>query len=228
MHLQKVVNDKPLDYGILFFMDWYKNRSLKNIAEVIDNIIITEQWNDVVGYEGYYKVSTFGRIKSLKRQVFQPQFQKWALRKERIIAQTLNKYGYCKIVLQVDNVRVDTTAHVIVGTAYLPNPENKTQINHKKGNKTDNRPTELEWNTAKENSNHAISIGIDSVVGVHNGRCILSEKDVLAIREGYEKGKHNNYRNRMSKKYGVSTSQVGKICLGYLWKHLNNKDGHTV
>jgi len=202
-------------------MEHWENNSLISLSQYIDGDgLVNEVWVDVVGYEGYYAVSTFGRVKSYSRLVWQPQMNRYVRRKERILRQKVNIYGYLCVTLQVNKKKYETGVHIIVCRAFNINDnQERNQVNHKLGNKKDNRPSQLEWTTPKENSNHAIRIGIDSVVGEHNGRCILTEQQILEIRGQYEKNK-KGYRKILSKKYGVSKSQIGKICLRNLWKHI--------
>lgn len=215
---RKVKNDKSLVCGILFIMEYWKNKSLENLFEVVDGITVVEEWRDVVDFKGLYAVSSFGRLKTYQKRIWSGGQVGWYVRKEKILCQLVNRYGYLKVTLQVDKVRTDTQAHILVAKAFIPNPKNKPQVNHKKGNKKDNRYWELEWNTAKENSNHAIQIGIDSVVGEHNGRCILTEHQVLEIRSKYVKQKCT-YK-KLAKEYNVYITTIGKIIKRELWKHL--------
>lgn len=203
-------------------MEHWKNKALTDLKEFVKGIgWVTEEWKRVVGYEDYYAVSTFGRVRSYSRLVYRVRFNDYVKRKERILSQKINsRDGYLCVTLQVDKKRYGPGVHILVGKAFIHNDnKDRTQMNHKLGNKKDNRPDQLEWMTAKENSRHAIEIGIDSVVGESNGRCRLTEAQVLEIRSQY-KGHKKGYRAPLAKKYGISESQVGKICLRNLWKHI--------
>lgn len=134
-------------------MSYYKNHSLENIVAEIDGSVQFEEWKPIIGYEGKYEASSFGRIKSL------PKYVKlyhgsgfWT--KEKILHQRLSG-GYLFIALFDGNNRFDIQSHIIIAKAFLPNPENKKEVNHKKGIKTDNRVTEIEWSTKSENTIHA-------------------------------------------------------------------------
>ena len=70
-------------------MEYYKNLSLRDISEIIDGVLYVEEWRDIKGYEGYYQVSNFGRIKSLKREINKRFFKCWI--QERILRQHFNK-----------------------------------------------------------------------------------------------------------------------------------------
>jgi hypothetical protein len=117
---------------------------------------LVEQWKDIQGYEGIYKISDFGNIKSFK-------FNK----ELNIIGSNCN--GYRKVCLSKDGVINKFLIHRLVGFAFIPNPENKPNINHKNGIRNDNRVGNLEWCTQKENALHAFEIGL-SKKGIHHYR----------------------------------------------------------
>ena len=98
-----------------------------------------EIWKDIVGYEGLYKVSNLGRVKSLR------------LNK---IMGTGNK-RYTHLILVKNKVKKTYDVHRLVAQAFIPNPLNKEQVNHIDGNKQNNCVDNLEWTTIKENMKHA-------------------------------------------------------------------------
>ena len=101
-----------------------------------------EIWKDIEGYEGLYQISNKGHVKSLYKG------------SERILKPVLNRSGYYYIMLYNDNVRKIFSLHRLVAQAFIPNPENKPQVNHLDENKKNNCVDNLEWATAKENSNY--------------------------------------------------------------------------
>lgn len=98
-----------------------------------------ETWRDIPGYEGRYQVSNLGRLWSKERGLLSP---------------FLSRGGYLVATLQRNGKRYGTGVHRLVAQAFIPNPEDKPQINHKNGIRTDNRPENLEWVTCSENNLH--------------------------------------------------------------------------
>ena len=126
----------------------------KNNA-IESSTLLGEEWLPVVGYEDLYEVSSYGRIKSCKKEVWNPRgwYNKYP---ERIIKTHIQKTGYVKAMICSDGHCVSIGVHRLVAFAFLGEPPSeKHQINHKNGVKTDNRPDNLEWVTAKENVRHA-------------------------------------------------------------------------
>lgn len=123
---------------------------------------LTEKWKDVVGYEGLYKVSSFGNIlSSYSNKLLKPK-------KER--------NGYVRVAL-VKNKKVKYfSVHRLVLTAFVQNTENKNTINHKDGNKLNNHLSNLEWATSKENITHAWNNGMNDW---HKKRVVCLETGVV-------------------------------------------------
>ena len=112
---------------------------------------MSEEWRDVVGYEGLYRVSDQGRVKSLERKV--PKRNGERTVKERILKPAMDKGGYLRVGLCDGKKRKTFKLHRLVCEAFHENPDNKPQVNHINEIKTDNRASNLGWATARENSN---------------------------------------------------------------------------
>lgn len=121
--------------------------------------IINEIWKDVPSFQGVLIASNFGNIKRL------PRYRKskngsLVFMKEKFVKLSLSSYGYYRFCISIDNIKYDLLSHRIIAEAFIPNIENKPQINHLNGIKTDNRPENLEWCTINENIQHAHITGL--------------------------------------------------------------------
>ncbi len=106
-----------------------------------------EKWRDIQGFEGAYQVSSLGNVRSLERHV--NTWNAYKTLKTQFL-KPCKRNGYLYVSLQ----RKQYAVHRLVAEAFIPNPENKPQVNHKNENKSDNRAENLEWVTAKENINY--------------------------------------------------------------------------
>lgn len=107
-----------------------------------------EIWKDVVGYEGLYQVSNLGRVKRIKHTTKKLFFS------ERIVNQYVNMNGYMMAPLSKDGKDKHKAVHRLVAQAFIPNPDNLPFVNHKDENPLNNHVDNLEWCTAKYNSNY--------------------------------------------------------------------------
>lgn len=116
-----------------------------------------EIWKDIDGYDGLYQVSNLGNIRSLDVLVNCRGCGK-RIRKGRVLKQKIDKYGYYCVCLCENNKRKYFTVHRLVAQAFLPNPDNLPQVNHKDENKLNNRVDNLEYCTNKYNTNYGTAI----------------------------------------------------------------------
>ena len=112
-----------------------------------------EIWRPVVGYEGLYEVSNTGRVRSLDRYV-KCDYERYRLHKGKILSPGKDKDGYLFVVLSCNGKHKTITVHRMVAEAFIPNPYNLPQVNHRNEDKTNNRVDNLEWCNAKYNSNY--------------------------------------------------------------------------
>ena len=124
----------------------------------------------------------------------------------------LDKKGYYRIRLYLNGYTINTHAvHRLVAIAFIPNPENKPTVNHKKGIKTDNRASELEWATYSENNFHSYS---------ELGRKIISGKDHPASKSVCQYSKLGRLiktfgsQCEASRNTGIQAQQISDVCRG--------------
>lgn len=173
-----------------------------------------EIFKDIEGYEGLYQISNLGRVKSLCRVVTTTDGRIRTL-KEKILSLGLNTYGYNYLGLCKGGKRKFITIHRLVADTFIPNPDNKPQVNHINGIKTDNTIDNLEWTTAKENMRHAVNSKLKiSSKGTEHGMSKLTEKEVLEIRES------NLSQRKLAKLYAVTQPLISSIKRREIWKHI--------
>lgn len=182
-------------------------------AEVGDRILkvtfcfyMEEIWKDVVGYKGLYQVSNLGRIKSLrvKRHV------------DGIMTTKIRKNGYAFIFLHKNNKRIWKSVHRLVAQAFIPNPENKPQIDHIDGNPSNNIATNLRWATGKENMNNPITLKRMSL-------SMSGERNPFYGKKHTSKTKDAISKSRIGKYKGVDNPFFGKKHTEETKKHLSEK-----
>lgn len=138
--------------------------------------------------------------------------------------------GYLRVGLIINGKLVTRKVHRLVAIAFIPNPDNKPFVNHKDGNKSNNRVDNLEWSTAKENTRHAIDNGwfsfqdseksknVNPKKGELNGQSKLTEKQVLEIRAKFKPRIYT--REILALEYGVKASTIKDIVMRKSWNHI--------
>ena len=161
-------------------------------------MIQDEVWKDIEGYEGLYQVSTCGNIKSLAKPRKNGNGRSYT-QKEKLLKQTFTSTGYKKVELYKDGKRKGFKVHRLVAIAFIPNPDNKPEVNHIDGNKINNNIDNLEWVTSSENSIHAYETGLSPN---------KKELDEIRIIELYNKGASKEEISRM---FDVSNVVIARI-----------------
>ena len=150
----------------------------------------SEVWRDVTGYEGLYKVSNKGNVFSVVR--------KDSMGREcggRTLKQLRDKVGYLRVTLYKNDARKHKFIHRLVLEAFVPNPNNYPEVNHRDEDKANNCVENLEWCTSKYNNNHGTRIEKSArtnskkirAVNVETGEVLTFNSGVEAINKGYSR-----------------------------------------
>lgn len=117
-------------------------------------LLLFEKWKDIVGYEGYYQISNFGRVKSLDRNETNVNGITRKL-KGSLKGTFISNYGYVLVTLSKNCKNMAYAVHRLVAEAFILHPNYLDEVNHKDRNKKNNFLSNLEWCTSRENTHHA-------------------------------------------------------------------------
>ena len=168
---------------------------------------MVEEWRDAYIYGEQYEVSNMGRVRN--------KFTKHVLSPQK------DSKGYLRVRLSLHDKKATGKVHRLVANAFIPNPENKPQVNHKDTNKENNCVWNFEWATNGENQIHAYVTGLNYVTG----RAGRKKKPVCQI--DLESGKVINTYDSMAdagRITGAKSANIHKVlvgtrksCAGYGW-----------
>ena len=154
-------------------------------------IAIRPQWKDIIGYENEYQINQFGEIRTLKDS---PKLKKYNVLKPQIN----KRNGYVYQMLYKNGKEKLLRVHRLVAMAFLPNPNNLPQVNHKDGNKQNNSVDNLEWCEQSYNMKHAFKTGLEKP----------SEKQKAAVRKTNEKKRKRVVRTMGDEKIEYESATV--------------------
>lgn len=133
----------------------------------------------------------------------------------------LSTTGYLRTNIWVNGTHKFRSFHRMIAESLIPNPNNFPCINHKNGNKTDNRVENLEWCDYSYNTNHAYQTGLEKlVVGESHHAHKLTDEAVRDIRTNYVKGSRKRGAGFFAKKYGVDVSIIRDVANYKTWRHI--------
>lgn len=183
-----------------------------------------EIWKDIEGYEGLYKISTFGRVYSYGKITKKSVNGKIIKNIGGMLKISANHCGYVQVSLYNHNsVFKRLTVHRLVAKTFIPNPLALPCVNHKDGNPLNNNIDNLEWVTFSENTLHAIKLGLIDLSylnGQTNGKAKLTEADVIHIRKLYFTTDINT--EELAKLFHVTSPQTSNIINYKSWRHLRD------
>ena len=167
-----------------------------------------EIWVTIKDFEDY-QVSNLGRIKSLSSRSHY-------VTKEKILKPQIGEY-YLHVDLYKDKKDHTKTIHSLVAKAFIPNPNNLPEVNHKDGIKYNNNVTNLEWSTFSDNTKHAYRMGLmKGMKGEKSPQSKLTDIQVKEIRE--LKGKL--IQEEIASIYNVCRQTISSIHRNINWKNI--------
>lgn len=201
-----------------------------------------EVWKDVVGYEGFYEVSSLGNVR--RGRTVPPACGSTFVGK--VLKPGMTHDGYRRVALSRDGVVRHFTVHRLVAFAFLVRPAGEVEVNHKSGIKADNRPENLEWCSNAHNQRHATVNGLrpsgdrhglrmrpwraargdrhssrthpERVArGERQKKAKLTDAKVLELRKLRSKGWK---LVPLARRFGVSVAVVSKVSIGETWAHV--------
>lgn len=171
----------------------------------------TTIWKDIPGWEGLYQVSNTGLVKRIGK--------KGGATVGKILSLTPNNAGYPIADLNHNGARKTTRIHRLVMLAFVGECPEGMQVNHKNGNKTDNRIENLEYVTPGENTRHAHLNGlVSSAKGERSSNAKLKESEVREIISLLRDGEIT--MSEIARRYNVRLQCIQGIKYGKNWRHL--------
>lgn len=178
---------------------------------------MTEIWKDVIGFEGMYQVSDLGNVKSLggadRLHVSKRGIRKIIKTKPKQMTPCVQNLGYTSVTFHKDGKHSVCRVHRLVAIAFIPREDGKNDVNHKNGIKSDNRLSNLEWNTRQENIIHSYKMGLSTQHKLGDKdprRKAVMQYDLLGNLIKEFSGRHEAARQTGLIQSGISACALGK------------------
>lgn len=178
-----------------------------------------EIWKWIVGYKDHYKVSSYGRIKSVERRAVHSRGGTQIVRERILIQSTAQNGGYPSVVLSKNGTRSNKKVHHLVLEAFVGPCPKGMECCHKDDNPQNNHIDNLYWGTHKQNWEDAVKNGrkmvgsfLNTPRGENHGRCKLSDKQVNQIRKIWEERKEKyGLKTHLAKLFGVTGVHINYL-----------------
>lgn len=158
-------------------------------------------WVSIEGFEGRYEANVNGQLRTLNYKGSKGRIE--------IFKPAYDAKGYLRTAFVINGKPKTIKVHRIIARVFVPNPENKPQVNHINGIKDDNRAENLEWVTNRENVIHAYDNNLTKLKsGDKHHRCKYSDE---LIQRAYNEFKNGTPKRELARKYGFSRSVFKRI-----------------
>lgn len=198
------------------YRPWIDKKIVLGLVRELDEpqkLETEEEWKPIIGFCN--EVSNLGRVRSVTHVSGNGKTYQG-----KILKPIITKSGYVNVCLITgnDETRITKRVHRLVAEAFCDNPEDKDEINHKDGNKENNRAENLEWVTRSENAQHAYDNNLVRVLKGSEKPCAkLDEEDIRNIRNEYENG---CLQIQLAERYGVARQTISSIVNRKAWTHV--------
>lgn len=182
-----------------------------------------EVWKDVKGYEGLYQISNLGKVKSF------PKLHRTGsigyTTKEKILKISLTFNGYEKVSLYKEGKKKDYRINRLVAIAFIPNPLNLPEVNHKDENKINNKMDNLEWCTKQYNLNYGTHRKRQAITRGNKVYQYSTNKEFIKVWDSTREAQRNGFDSGHISKCCNNTSKTHK---GYVWSYTPLSKGDNV
>lgn len=198
-----------------------------SFAKMTDNNADVEIWRDVVGYEGSYKISNKGRLLSVSRITMRSNGSPFPVKEQ--ILKFEKQDGYNRIRIKRNGFKGHEFVHVMVAKAFILNPENKPQVNHKNAIRNDNRVENLEWATSSENQKYRFAVmGQKSHIFGRFGKLHHNSKPIIQLDKNGDFIREWDSQSDVERALGIYQGSISASCKkpnnfagGFKWKFKN-------
>ena len=197
-----------------------------------------EIWRDIKGFEGYYQVSNTGKMKSLERTV--RSGRGYRIIPEKILEGYPDKDGYLYVQLWKNCICKNCRINRLVAMAFIPNPDNLPEVNHKDENKQNNYVENLEWCTTKYNCNYGTrtKMRAEKLEGMKQSQETIKQRVEKTNKPVFSVDKESGLimwwesASEAGRVLGIDNGTIGKCCKGkgyksaggFYWFYADNKE----
>lgn len=191
---------------------------VNNKFNIDTDSLMDERWIPVHGFEGRFKISNFGRILSIGGKYGGIVLMNPNIDSLGYYVSTLRSFDWETMEVKQRAVRI----HTLVAEHFLIKPQiKKPEVNHIDGNKLNNKVSNLEWTTHKENIRHAVRIGLMDIKGEKHPFHKLTKEQVVFCRNNYKRYSKEWGSRSLADMFGISRRNMSDIINGVTWSWLD-------